>query len=275
MSQSALPRAEIRLRWKWPADLENERLVVFARFQLRGHELGPGNSWSIARATVSTSAGRTVNQTRGGIGGGLAWIAPRRAVLCGPSNSLSEFVDMKNPFLWTLGPVGTGRKEGAAESGSGEWADVLDGDIRQLKDSAATIEMEMGHYVLSDLLVLRSTETPGLGKGQRRFAVLAATGDSVTMLPQFNWIDHPPYVKDLEKADGEFPDHPMSARSIVPLKNDRLDFSNAFEARSGQTNEWTIPLPDELVQALRDAVKAGKTIKEKGAAKAEGTKGNN
>ncbi len=269
------PRAQVRVRWKWPADLENDGLVVFARFQLRSQELGPGNSWSIVRATASTAAGRKRIQTQGGgIRGGSVWIAPRHAVLCGPSNTLSEFVDLKNPFLWTFGPEGGGPKGHGTDFGSGEWVDVLDGDIKQLKDSAATMEMEMGHYALSDLLVLRSTPTPGLGNGQRRFAVLVVTGDSDNMSPQFDWIDHPPDVKDLEKANALFPNHPVTARSILPLKNDSLDLTKAFEARLGQANEWTIPLPDELIQAVRNAIKTDKTINDKPAAKATASKVN-
>ena len=30
----------------------------------------------------------------------------------------------------------------------------------------------------------------------------------------------------------------------------------SFEARPGQVNEWTIPLPDELLEAVRKRLKA-------------------
>ena len=37
----------------------------------------------------------------------------------------------------------------------------------------------------------------------------------------------------------------------------------AFEARPGQVNEWTIPLPDELIKAVRAALKVDPAAKAK------------
>ena len=47
---------------------------------------------------------------------------------------------------------------------------------------------------------------------------------------------------------------PSSYRSL-PKKS--------FEARVGQVNEWTIPLPDELINAVREALKVDPTAKAK------------
>jgi hypothetical protein len=47
---------------------------------------------------------------------------------------------------------------------------------------------------------------------------------------------------------------------------DKVD--TGFEARSGQVNEWTIPMPDELIGAVRAALKVNPaaTAKPSGAA---------
>jgi hypothetical protein len=272
------PRAEVRVRWKWPADLQNEALCLYAPFEMRSRELGPGNSWAIARSTVPAGARGIRGQYRvgpgGGIGGGLEWVTPRHFMLCGPSNKLSEFVDMKHPFLWTFGPGGPTRKEDAAEFGSGEWADVLDDDIRQLKDSAATIEMDTGQYALSGLLVLRPSQLRGFRDGLRRFAVLAVTEDSNNIAPRINWAAHPPDRKSLEGLNGNSQSS-VQVNSALRLPSEYwLDLSKAFEVRSGQTNEWTIPLPNELIQAVREAIKAEKSPKDKPAAKADASKDN-
>ncbi len=49
---------------------------------------------------------------------------------------------------------------------------------------------------------------------------------------------------------------------------------NEFEAKPGKVNEWTIRLPDELIQAVRAALKADTTPKDKPAAKDETVKRN-
>ena len=45
------------------------------------------------------------------------------------------------------------------------------------------------------------------------------------------------------------------------------------QVKPNQVNEWSIPLPDELIQAIREALKAEKTLKDKPAAKADAIKG--
>jgi hypothetical protein len=93
------------------------------------------------------------------------------------------------------------------------------------------------------------------------------------MSPWLNLIDHPPGVKDVEEADGNFQNH-FSAKSIILPENYWLEASKAFEVRSGQTNEWTIPLPDVLLRAVREALKAEKLPTEKPPAKAAANKEN-
>ena len=51
--------------------------------------------------------------------------------------------------------------------------------------------------------------------------------------------------------------------------------NHALEAKPGQTNEWTIPLPDELIQAVREVLKAEKAAKDnERAARAKAIKAN-
>ena len=56
-------------------------------------------------------------------------------------------------------------------------------------------------------------------------------------------------------------------RSVTPTIElptefwDQVDL--AFEAHLGQVNEWTIPLPDELINAVREALKVDPTAKAK------------
>ncbi len=45
-----------------------------------------------------------------------------------------------------------------------------------------------------------------------------------------------------------------------------------LEARIGQPNDWTIPIPDELAQAVRKAIKAEKASAAKSAEKSDAVK---
>jgi hypothetical protein len=54
------------------------------------------------------------------------------------------------------------------------------------------------------------------------------------------------------------------AARTVELSADFWDkVDTGFEVRLGQVNEWTIPLPDELIEAVRAAIKADATDKAK------------
>ena len=54
--------------------------------------------------------------------------------------------------------------------------------------------------------------------------------------------------------DGWLALHEVGRSVELPVQFwDKVDLG--FEARLGQVNEWTIPLPDELIKAVREALK--------------------
>ena len=67
-------------------------------------------------------------------------------------------------------------------------------------------------------------------------------------------------------------------RDVVPSVELPPEFwdnvDTAFEARPGQVNEWTIPLPDALIKAVRAALKVDPAAKAKPAGTAAATDGN-
>ncbi len=284
-------QAEVRVRWNWPADLKNEMLCLYAPFTFRSRDLGSGNPWSMYRSMGG-------NMT-GGMGGGMRSVpltqpqgargvqnqnrarsrsfsggSPRHAVVCGPSTKLSEFLDIV-PFFWTLKPDDTvAQKEDASKFGSGEWADVLEEDIREVL-AGAPVEMETGHYAISELLVLRPSRARDLEPGQRRYEVLVAAVADQTQR-YVSQIPGPADVKTLEQMRGTVHNQ-VPSRLVFGILLSReywQELNDAFEARSGQPNDWTIPIPDELAQAVRDALKADKAPKAKPAEKSELAKGN-
>ena len=264
-------RAGVRLRWQWPDDLKDEPLCLFAPFKFRGLEVGPGNDWFIARRWDPTDVRGTRNRNRGNMGPPSYQL--QHHFFCGPSTRISELLGSDGPFLWRLGRDGSEKqKKDAGEFLSGEWADFWDADIHELKDPTATIEMETGRYGLSRLLVLRPVQPQAVEPGQRRYKLLvaASAGNSEVVNHSLTL----PNLKLLETMEGG--DTP-AVRPTFGLNLPRLfgpESKNHFEVRAGQTNEWAIPIPDELAQAVREALKAEKSPKAKPAEKAVSANGN-
>jgi hypothetical protein len=183
---------------------------------------------------------------------------PRHDVLCGPANKTSEFLDDKVPFFWSSDSGQTAnQKDAASKLASGAWATVLEKELRDVAPGAA-IEMEVGQYALSQLLVLRPSVNGELAPGQRGYDVLVITRDSAAPPPS-DRVGHPDDGGNPERwRDSAFDPRPIKP----PLELPELywvELRKAFEARLGQPNEWAIPIPDELAQAVRDALKADKS----------------
>ena len=62
----------------------------------------------------------------------------------------------------------------AAKLGPGDWADILEQDLRDVKDQTEAMKWEAGMYGLNELIVLRPTQSPDVEVGRRRFDVLVA-----------------------------------------------------------------------------------------------------
>jgi hypothetical protein len=197
------------------------------------------------------------------------------ALLCGPSTRIGQFLGQSIPFLWSLADGTQKNNEAARKYGSREWADVVEKEIREIDDPSATIEMEIGKHSLSQLLVLRAGgPQKDLAPGQRRYELLAATNVSNNP-PMINFPGQPPDLKLLEETSGskKFGVHPSRQTVMVPHDYwQKLTW--AFEAKPGQTNEWTIPVPDQLAQAVRKALKADREPTAKPAEKADSAQGN-
>jgi hypothetical protein len=266
-------RAGVRVHWKWPADLEKESLCLFVAFSLQGREIGPGNSWDIQRSVTRQPANV---QSPGEVN--AISLPPQHAVLCGPETKISEFLDTGAPYLWTFGPDAIAKKEeDAKEYGSGEWADVVEKETRELKESSATIEVEIGNYGLSETLVLRPMQPQPplvLNPSQKRYELLANTS-AFGSTRGVNRLVEPPKIELLHRTGGNWASHPLQSRFTIQLPPKYWQkFYTAFQARSDQPNDWTIPIPDELAQAVREALKANKSPKASRADKSGAITGN-
>ena len=148
----------VRLRWKWPADLEKEKLVLFTSFTQKWFKL-QDLLWALANGRPPDPS-----QTARDMGRWQRLWGVTRSALCGPGISIASVSPEKQPLLWTL----TGREHGRP------MADFVSSELREIKEQAETPQWEEGTYVLADVLVLRPNESDVANPGIRRFDVIAA-----------------------------------------------------------------------------------------------------
>jgi hypothetical protein len=133
---------------------------------------------------------------------------------------------------------------------SGEFLNINKADL-DWQPPGALVKFDSGSYGLTGLMVLR--ELPAAEPGENRFARLA--------------IVYPP--AHAPGSSGSYAD------ITIKLPPEYWQKTNTdFVAAVGATNKWMLPLPDELIQAVRNALKAAKSPKEKSPAKADAAKAN-
>jgi hypothetical protein len=190
---------------------------------------------------------------------------------------VTEIVDSKGLFLWTSAEGNQGQPPELAKElaklGPGDWADILRADLREVKGSADALKCETGTYGLRELIVLHPTRSQNVDADRMRLDVLAAAfvdpPDHAIQIrgrtANKGYITGGPPPKellelsyywevwsDVRPANAGF-EH---AKPTVEIEADYwMKVDHAFEARAGQDNEWTIPLPDELIKAVREALK--------------------
>jgi hypothetical protein len=144
----------------------------------------------------------------------------QRSMICGgPSDPyLSEIRGNQQSLKWTNGP------------GSPWYAEMLTADLRKLANQGDPVEWDAGDYKLMSLAVLRQIPAPPDKTDRTRFEVLARV--------------HPP-------------SQPGMGTPTVPTPEAFWQTQAAgFLARREHVNQWTIPLPDELIKAVREKLKA-------------------
>jgi hypothetical protein len=115
-----------------------------------------------------------------------------------------------------------------------------------------------------ELYVLRPEETDGGNNWRREFEILVASHSSGQPQAQapfwLQFVQGGPPTED-EIGSGSAPERLISTggEPVRVLPREYWSKTAAgFELQPGQVNEWTIPLPEELLQAVRTKLKAKK-----------------
>ncbi len=265
-------RASVLVRWKWPADLQKEALVVSASYGFRGVESASGLRWTIDRKFVDPRR----RSQESGDSSEFDWSPLSYSILCGPSNNVARFTLTRGLLLWNIesedertGPLGFGRAlkllDEPVKPDRRVFADALEEDIEHHVGDAGLLDVEAGEYELLELLVLRRVQTPDIERGVRRFNLLAAIRSRE--YARFVCTDSkPPTTDDLKAASLKLMPRQYSSFDLTGVLAPTLGLPREFwvgakhhvEPNSGQPREWTVPLPDELIHAVREAIKAEK-----------------
>jgi len=258
-------RVDVAIKCDWPADLAKERLVLYAPFAFRGRTLESGLQWSL----------HDVNPE----GPNQGSFPATRSILCGPGMTLIEILHSRGLLIWNYfqpeltNPHGfrINQLKKAAKLGPGDWADVLEENVRDVKNPSEGVKWEAGTYGLDELIVVRPTQSQDVQAGRRRFDVFVTCrtlGFRRAMLIQ----RFPPTEKELETVYSMMAGPGNMQQNFAPWLSESTPtlqlpkeywakVHHPFEALPGQVNNWTIPLPDELIKAVREALKVDPNAK--------------
>ena len=144
----------VRIRAIWPADLENEKLSLYATFTFVSLQRD-GRPWTLCDRTSGADTRRESLSTL------VVQVAPGQpfrhlqfCVIGGPAPRML-------PFYWTL----------AGGPPTRIWADILRKNSSDSRERAEPTEWQRGTYALSGAVVLRPEQLGG-GAGSQRFEVL-------------------------------------------------------------------------------------------------------
>jgi hypothetical protein len=155
---------------------------------------------------------------------------------------LTEIANLGSLHLWKT------------ENSERVFGDIHERDLRELAPGEHEVKWEAGTYRLGELMVVRPSRGRD-SKTTRRFDVLGQC-----RAPDFGHqlLIGPPHEGILPmiypQIAGPAYRQQSASEGVIPVGRGAEDVDH-FEARPGQINEWTIPLPDELISAVRAATK--------------------
>jgi len=171
---------------------------------------------------------------------GTSWSINTRSVLCGPADSVMEILEPNGLYLWATALPPTLR------------ADILTSHMRSIDQTSRSLKWERGTYRLSELIVLRLIREPTGTAGRQRFEILARCSPW-NANNQYGFHREPPSDDKLR-----YPGHLLGAREttamqgiVIPGKS-WAEIPDSFEARPDQVIEWTITLPERLINLVRE-----------------------
>jgi hypothetical protein len=257
-------RTPVTVRWQWPADLEAQNVVLYADFVHQTLDLEPGVFWCAevfvaqepqkpGSAPANTAPGSKSQESTESVVG-----SPSRGFFWGPGSERTWTKYSRGLSLWVrFRPDDQPENQEASKTTRGVLAEIHESNF---SSRSSAEHVELGSYFLSRLLALRPVQSEDAPKGIRRYEVLVATlPNGVTDLRLVKYLDKP-----LDPDSRHPPPYgaPIEPPSLIGLELPADYWANAmFAARPGQPNEWTIPVPDAFIKAVRDRLAEDSTAR--------------
>ncbi len=259
LSQGAPGTGPVTLRVAWPADLAAKEYLVEASFTHAGVTYQAPLHWTL------------------GLNPNFTW-GSSRFILCGSREGEIKQADLRldqRLYYWHFANPITGDVDFGSEKTN---PTHLFADLRNkyARLEATAAKLDVGNYNLTGLVVLRSRPPHQLKIPGERFEVLAYTAGgrwvgllhsrqstrSISRRTKFE----PPYPRQ-NGGMGGMPGgmggmdqgrNESAARSkFVAVSDSFWQGTDAhFAVQPGATSGWTIQLPDEVIKALREQLKA-------------------
>jgi hypothetical protein len=272
---AGLRRFPIRLQYERPEDLTGRGLVLHVGFYGLSRKLPDGTTWSFSGLEEGQEMPRPP-QGMGGRGGGYFPSAPRLEFLIDLDGGTLERIREVEPYYYSDGsiPRNVMRSQnapapqllGLAHASfrrsdrtpiSGGF-NVLEGNHALTLLSLLRPNGEIGSEEIDGYDVVALETFPG-GMGGFGGGIGGGMANSYQQRP--DWM--PKRLSDLYEA-------PLPFFAVtVPNSQITRNMTAAWNAEQDQVNTWTIKIPDELIAAARDALKAEEAAKTK---KPEATK---
>ncbi len=256
----------VTLRVAWPADLAAKEYLVEASFTHAGVTYQAPLHWTL------------------GLNPNFTW-GSSRFILCGSREGEIKQADLRldqRLYYWHFANPITGDVDFGSEKTN---PTHLFADLRNkyARLEATAAKLDVGNYNLTGLVVLRSRPPHQLKIPGERFEVLAYTAGGrwgwSAAFPTINTVHKPPDEVEppYPRQNGGMGGMPggmggmdqgrneSAARSkFVAVSDSFWQGTDAhFAVQPGATSGWTIQLPDEVIKALREQLKARESAKAK------------
>jgi hypothetical protein len=243
-------RVLVSVHCQLPPELEARNVVILAKFVQQSWQSEAGVTWrteiAVSQEQQKANPGSPETGGRSGSKGrAQSWVGPpSRAILWGPGPERASTEDLSGLYFWTL--LGLGAIQQVQDHCLGVLIEIRASDLDVRPDSK---QMEVGSYVLSKLIALRPVQSGDVPDGHQRCEVLGLCSRPGWETESVNFLAKAP-TKDFDWTRPTPPEGFANLQGLMIAPAYWMD--TVFEARLGQANEWTVSLPDGLVEVVRN-----------------------
>jgi len=218
----------------WPSDLADQGLAIVASFQHQGFTYQPLLHWDQTNDSSASIRAGTIS------------------VFCGPRPNRMTRIEGGGPIFWRIPTSGLGSELPDVKPFKRDQV-YIDLPAKDPAGDSKAVELLPGNYRLKMIAVVRPRNNlTGYTHVERceLVALVSAVGGFDDLLIEFGQPPGEP-VNSADRSIGFGNSKGVSASSLAGRSA-----TATFEATRNQPNLWTVRLPDELTQAVRNKLKA-------------------